>query len=313
MDRLLGWVANTDYDWYCCLRDLPEAPDEVNFWQPSGGRNFRVIEAGAPFFFRLKQPHYAIAGFGLFASFQPAPAWLAWRSFGVKNGANTYAELITRIARYNPKLAGVPIERAGSAEIGCIMVAQPVFFPENQWIKEPSDWARNIVQGKSYSIAEGEGARIFNECLRRTEWEGPFATADERGRHGSPVFVVPRLGQGIFRMRVVDAYGRACAVTQEHSLPVLEAAHIKPFAQEGPHSVNNGLLLRADLHRLYDTGYMTVTADLEVRVSESLMDDFHNGREYLRLAGRRITVPGRAQDMPDRELLGWHADEVFRG
>jgi hypothetical protein len=56
-----------------------------------------------------------------------------------------------------------------------------------------------------------------------------------------------------------------------------------------------------------------VTADLEVRVSESLMDDFHNGREYLRLAGRRITVPGRAQDMPDRELLGWHADEVFRG
>jgi len=121
-----------------------------------------------------------------------------------------------------------------------------------------------------------------------------------------------RLGQGIFRMRVVDAYGRACAVTQEHSLPVLEAAHIKPFAQEGPHSVNNGLLLRADLHRLYDTGYMTVTADLEVRVSESLMDDFHNGREYLRLAGRRITVPGRAQDMPDRELLGWHADEVFR-
>jgi len=313
MDRLLGWVANTDYDWYRSLRDLQEPPDEVNFWQPSGGRNFRVIEIGAPFFFRLKRPHYAIAGFGLFASFQSAPAWLAWRSFGAKNGANTYAELIGRIARYNPKLAGVPIERAGSAEIGCIMVAQPVFFPEGDWIDEPRDWARNIVQGKSYSVAEGEGARIFNECLQRTQWEGPFGPVEDRTRYGSPVFVVPRLGQGIFRMRVVDAYARACAVTQEHSLPVLEAAHIRPFAQEGSHSVSNGLLLRADLHRLYDTGYMTVTADHEVRVSESLMEDFHNGREYLRLAGRRITVPSHTRDLPDRELLDWHVKSVFRG
>jgi putative restriction endonuclease len=114
-------------------------------------------------------------------------------------------------------------------------------------------------------------------------------------------------------MKVVDAYDRACAVTQEHSLPVLEAAHIKPFAVEGPHVVSNGLLLRADLHRLYDTGYMTVTADHEVRVSEALADDFHNGRDYLRLAGRRIALPSRPQDRPDRELLDWHANVVFRG
>jgi putative restriction endonuclease len=165
MDRLLGWVANTDYDWYWCLRDLKETPDEVNFWQPSGGRSFHPIEVGAPFFFRLKQPHYAIAGFGLFASFQPAPAWLAWRSFGVKNGANTYAELVRRIARYNPKLAGVPIERAGSAEIGCIMVAQPVFFPEGDWIAEPRDWARNIVQSKSTLSPAGKAhASLTSAC-----------------------------------------------------------------------------------------------------------------------------------------------------
>ena len=94
---------------------------------------------------------------------------------------------------------------------------------------------------------------------------------------------------------------------------MLEAAHIRPFAQEGSHSVSNGLLLRADLHRLYDTGYMTVTADHEVRVSESLMEDFHNGREYLRLAGRRITVQSHTRDLPDRELLDWHVKSVFRG
>jgi putative restriction endonuclease len=313
MDQLRGYVGNTDYDWYRCLRDLSEPPDEVNFWQPSGKRRFRAIQVGAPFFFRLKQPHCAIAGFGLFASSQLAPAWLAWRSFGVKNGAQTYTKMVRRIARYNPEMARLPVERAGNAAIGCIMIAQPYFFPEDDWIEEPRGWQKPIVQGKTYSIAEGEGARIYGECLRRTQWEGPFADDAEGNRHGSPVLVVPRLGQGIFRMRVVDAYASACAVTREHSLPVLEAAHIKPFSQDGAHSVRNGLLLRADLHRLYDAGYMTVTGDHQVRVSEALTTEYHNGREYLRLAGRNISLPERAENRPDRELLAWHAEAVFRG
>ena len=54
-------------------------------------------------------------------------------------------------------------------------------------------------------------------------------------RYGAPQLVSPRLGQGIFRGAVMDAYGRACAVTQEHSLPALEASHIQPYAKDGPH------------------------------------------------------------------------------
>jgi putative restriction endonuclease len=50
----------------------------------------------------------------------------------------------------------------------------------------------------------------------------------------------------------MEAYERACALTGEHSLPALEAAHIIPFALCGPHDVQNGLLLRADLHGLLD-------------------------------------------------------------
>jgi putative restriction endonuclease len=75
--------------------------------------------------------------------------------------------------------------------------------------------------------------------------------------------VRPRLGQGTFRIATIQAYERACAVTGEHSLPALEAAHIRPFAEGGTHDVSNGLLLRADLHRLFDRGYVTVTPKLE--------------------------------------------------
>jgi putative restriction endonuclease len=80
---------------------------------------------------------------------------------------------------------------------------------------------------------------------------------------------------------VTDAYDRKCVVTGERTLPVLEAAHIKPYNLVGRHEISNGLLLRSDLHTLFDLGYMTVTPDdLRVRVSRRIHEEFENGREY---------------------------------
>jgi putative restriction endonuclease len=120
-----------------------------------------------------------------------------------------------------------------------------------------------------------------------------------------------RLGQGIFRVAVTEAYGRACAVTREHSLPALEAAHIKPFAAEGPHTVNNGLLLRSDLHRLFDRGYVTVTPDYRLEVSRLLKEHFQNGKSYYPLHGRGLELPMVARQRPDQELLRWHNEHRF--
>ncbi len=77
-------------------------------------------------------------------------------------------------------------------------------------------------------------------------------------RYGSPTVVYPRLGQGSFRVVVTDIYSRWCAVTRERTLPVLDAAHIRPYGQDGPHDPRNGLLLRSDIHTLFDQGYVTV-------------------------------------------------------
>ena len=111
---------------------------------------------------------------------------------------------------------------------------------------------------------------------------------------------------------MTDAYQRACAVTNEHSLPALEAAHIKPYGRGGHHTVSNGLLLRSDLHRLFDRGYITITPDRTLRVSPQLKQDFSNGRSYYPLDGSRIAVPVREQHLPDSELLRWHSENVFR-
>lgn len=110
---------------------------------------------------------------------------------------------------------------------------------------------------------------------------------------------------------VTDIYQRQCAVTREKVLPALEAAHIRPVSQGGVHRVDNGLLLRTDVHTLFDRGYVTVTPDYKFRVSTRLKGDFHNGEYYYQFQGNPLWLPQTPKDRPLREFLEWHADTVF--
>jgi putative restriction endonuclease len=137
--------------------------------------------------------------------------------------------------------------------------------------------------------------------------------AEEQARYGEPVLVKPRLGQGAFRVVVTDIYNRRCAVTSEKTLPALEAAHIRPYASGGGHDPHNGILLRRDIHSLFDLGYVTVTRDLHFEVSQRIRDEFENGREYYAMHGRQIAVPQRADFRPNLSVLEWHNQVRFLG
>jgi len=313
-----GFIANTDQGWFDFLSRRPHL-DEVNFWAPSGKATLKAIPWGSPFLFKLKSPHHAIGGFGLLGPITSIPLTMAWEAFGEKNGAETLHQMRERIARYR----GANTPRLMDPPVGCRTILQPVFFPRELWVEAPADWAKNIVQGKTYDLTTGEGKRVWDTCLAHAQaleaQLAPTGTGEpDRPRWGAEQVVRPRLGQGSFRLAVTDAYGRACAVTGEHSLPVLDSAHIQPFAEGGPHEVRNGLLLRTDIHRLYDRGYVTVTPDYEFKVSDALRDEYDNGRVYYELeraaeGRRRVRVPGDERQRPDRELLGWHGERVFRG
>jgi putative restriction endonuclease len=131
--------------------------------------------------------------------------------------------------------------------------------------------------------------------------------------YGRPTEALPRLGQGTFRVVVTDAYDRRRAITGERTLPVLDAAHIRPYSAAGENRVANGLLLRSDLHRLFDRGYITVTPDLKLRVSRRMREEFENGRHYYALDGGQVRLPTRAEDHPDPSALEWHTDSIFLG
>lgn len=73
IDSTCGYIALTDPDWYACLSTQPHL-DEVNFWQPHGDHAFRALSLGETFFFKLRGPARAIAGFGFFERYESMPA-----------------------------------------------------------------------------------------------------------------------------------------------------------------------------------------------------------------------------------------------
>lgn len=92
----------------------------------------------------------------------------------------------------------------------------------------------------------------------------------------------------------------------------MEAAHIKPYSLSGPHRINNGMLLRKDLHALFDRGYINIAEDLHIEVSKKIKEDYGNGREYYKFHGKSlIEVPKDTQQRPSLEFLRWHNDNVF--
>jgi putative restriction endonuclease len=309
------YVGVTDNKWFEFLAG--RKPDEVNFWRPGGTGTFKAIPPGAPFLFKLHSPHNFIAGGGYFVSHSNLPLSLAWEAFGVKNGASSIDALRGMIA---------PLRRARSPEhdpvIGCTILANPFFFDRPQWIPAPSDWAGSIQKGKNYITEETIGARVWTEVREKlrtadigkieTVEDGASLGAEEVPRYGAEFLTKARLGQGAFRVLVTDAYIRRCAITGERTLPALEAAHIKPYALSGPHQIANGLLLRSDLHKLFDLGYITVTPSLVVEVSRKIKEKFENGRDYYALQGKNLTVvPFLARDRPSEKYLDWHNKERF--
>ncbi len=300
-------IAVTDSDWFERLRHQPGL-GEVNFWAPSA-TNFRALQPGELFLFKLHAPRNAIVGGGIFAYANVLPCSLAWRAFGEANGAHSAQDMRERIARYRRM---DPSDRSDFA-IGCRILTQPFFLEERDWIPVPTSWSPNIVSIKTYNTSEPEGLALWETVSSRLNRPQLASMGEESSRFGEPRLIRPRLGQGAFRVLVTDIYQRRCAVTRERTLPALEAAHIRPYSDGGAHEARNGLLLRRDIHSLFDTGYVTVTPDLRFEVSRRIKEDFENGRDYYALHGRRIRAPQETRQHPDPVALSWHNENSFLG
>jgi len=300
------YVGVTDFDWFSFLSAIPNLA-EVNFWQPGGKTRFQALTPGELFLFKLHAPRNFIVGYGIFAHSSILPVSIAWEAFGSANGASSLEEMRGRIGYYRRE----KVDPRADYMIGCRILEQPVFFPESDWIPAPASWARNIVSGRTYDTGEEDGRKLWSAIAERMPQEPTRGMSEPR--YGEPTLIRPRLGQGTFRVAVTDFYSRRCAVTGERTLPILDAAHIRPFAAGGAHEVSNGLLLRTDIHRLFDLGYVTVSDDAKFEVGRRLREDFENGRHYYGMHGQSISLPQDSRYRPAEEALRWHQTNRFLG
>ncbi|SCE97413.1 HNH endonuclease [Micromonospora mirobrigensis] len=306
-----AFVGVTDQKWYRFLAARPEV-DEVNFWRPSGG-GFQALIPGEPFFFKAHHPLNRVVGGGFFSGFTRLRISEAWELFGEANGVTSLDAMRASVGRYRKQ----PIALDEDPVIGCIFVRGTRFFPDESTVDPPPRFAPNVVQGKTYDLADRSVAGYFDLLIHRLigttveldlsePWHRPGPV------YGDPRLVPQRLGQQSFKAVVLGAYERRCAITGNKVQPVLQAAHIRPLPNGGEHRIDNGLLLKSDVHILFDRGYLAVDPKYRLLVSPRLRSEFGNGDQFYAKAGQQIALPARRGDRPNVEFLEWHLDSVFK-
>jgi len=315
---LYPFLALTDKAWFDYLTSIASEGrvDEVNFWSPRAQRPMKQMRPGAPVFFRLKSPINAVAGYGFFAHFTILELDTAWSTFGIKNGDPNRQRFLQRIGGYrNSDLSAHSDNRK---PLGCTILRDAVFWPQQRWIPwgASEDWKPNIVQGRTETDAN-RASRLLGEIQldalgEPEDFASQFEPLDIDERELAAASVHYREGQGAFRTRILDAYGRRCAISGEKTEPVLDAAHVQPYLGPRSNHVQNGLLLSKEFHALFDHGLLTVTPDYRIRVSSQIKERWSNGRRFYSFDEQPlISLPKEPDKQPSRDALRWHNQRIF--
>lgn len=157
------------------------------------------------------------------------------------------------------------------------------------------------VAPSTFSLRANELQQISPEDIDVNSFD-PTNITDARERIAQ--MIANRRGQGAFRKDLLVAYGSRCAITGCTVDQSLEAAHI--FAYLGPdtNTVTNGIVLRADVHTLFDLGLITINAqNMKVVVHEELRSS-----EYWAFHGRELLIPSNSELRPNKTALRMHFD-----
>lgn len=187
------------------------------------------------------------------------------------------------------------------------------FFPEkaNDLIKKfdygtteskenkPAKHKINIVEGdvRKTSATLKSSLNLYFKFLEDSSFK---EISDKEIIRRIKASIKSRIGQPKFRKDLLDAYNSSCSITGTKVVSTLEAAHILPYAQFGDNytNVNNGILLRSDVHLLFDLNQIQIDKDYIIKVDPAL-----NGTQYAQFDKKEITLPEYSQYHPNTEYL----------
>jgi len=147
----------------------------------------------------------------------------------------------------------------------------------------------------------------MHRAIDAAEQSGEFDPSNiEDARQKTLAAIVRRQGQPGFRQALLAAYEGRCAITGCAVPEALEAAHIAPYKGPETNNVTNGLLLRVDLHTLFDLGLFAIDArSFTVLIGPSL-----RGSDYAQWSGKRVYLPRVATQRPSVNALRQHREKA---
>lgn len=283
-------VAPTDRSWFNFHRDrsLKDNLELVNFWTPTPW-GIRGLQKGDLFLFKVKTTN-SIGGFGYFETYKEMSVDEAWNDYGEGNGfrdIESFSETLQKIVKkQNTKLG---------EKIGCIELSSPTFYSEEEfWLPESRgiDFAKEIVKLKYFD-------QPLNLPAIHSEDEAtPFQPIIEKEKKKGNVSKTIREGQSEFSRKVKKAYGYKCAISGESCSEVLEAAHIQPYLNSNSNHVQNGICLRADIHKLFDAHLISIDSEYKIKVSKKLLKS-----SYFNYNGCLLALPIKKSAHPSRDVL----------
>lgn len=154
--------------------------------------------------------------------------------------------------------------------------------------------------GEVHDAEQPDATRL--RATNGTNTETFDARNDQDLREKALAQVARRRGQAAFRAALLEAYGGKCCITGCALKGTLEAAHIAPYLGEHSQHVQNGLLLRADIHTLFDLGLLVITDGYRVKLSPIALED----DSYVNLESKQLELPYDQTHYPSLDALGRH-------
>jgi hypothetical protein len=178
---------------------------------------------------------------------------------------------------------------------------QALRFPQSGWLRADDNaargWMAAILSEESDAPALRRQMTIIADSVSQSGYFSPASLKDERERTLREI--VRRQGQPDFRNKLIKAYDGRCAMTACDATAALEAAHIVPYCGLESNHIANGLLLRADIHTLFDLNLIGIhPQDLTIHLRPEIQ-----GSAYSELEGCRVRPPSRPYDPPDGDAL----------
>lgn len=283
-------IAVTDKSWYEYQKEH-DFIDNINFWTPTVWKV--AFDPGDIIVFKLKGTIDDIGGYGSFVEYKHQTLEQSWKEFGQRNGYDTKEEFVMALTKG---------KGPSSTICGCLVLENVVYFDQPEKLsKYGLSFNSHIVKyRKEYSPfpSFGQQSVVASQPV--------FQLVTQSKKQKTKQKVTLRVGQGQFHRDISVAYGHKCCITGETAPELLQAAHIQDYINKDSNHVQNGLLLRMDIHKLFDSGLLYIDENYKVHVSSLV-----KSTNYTDLNNQKISRPTNPSEWPSIDALKFKK-ESFR-